>query len=255
MTAPLFYQPFNQPLDANGNPMPGCYWQFYATQTTTPTDTYADSALNTALSNPVVSDSAGRFVPIYLDPTTLYRARLRDADDNLIIDVDPIIPAPGRFVGETVLYHGNIANIPAGWQRADGTNSTLDARDRFPVGAGSTYAHQATGGAASASGTTGAAGGHNHGGATASHTLTVAEIPAHEHGQGSRGSNASSNGSGDQDFVSAFPGNGGGDTETVGGGGGHAHDITAVADHTHSISSISTVPPYVGYYIIEYVGA
>ena len=30
---------------------------------------------------------------------------------------------------------------------------------------------------------------------------------------------------------------------------------TAETDHTHSISSIATIPPYRGYYFIEYVGA
>ena len=44
------------------------------------------------------------------------------------------------------LWYGSIANIPAGWQICDGTNGTPDLRDNFIVGAGSTYAVDASGG-------------------------------------------------------------------------------------------------------------
>ena len=46
------------------------------------------------------------------------------------------------------LWYGSIANIPSGWVICDGTNGTPDLRDRFVVGAGSTYAVDATGGSA-----------------------------------------------------------------------------------------------------------
>lgn len=52
-----------------------------------------------------------------------------------------IIPSGG-----IIMWSGSIASIPAGWYLCDGNNSTPDLRDRFVVGAGSTYAVAATGG-------------------------------------------------------------------------------------------------------------
>ena len=50
--------------------------------------------------------------------------------------------------GIIMLWSGSSASIPAGWQICDGTNSTPNLRDRFVVGAGTTYAVGATGGSA-----------------------------------------------------------------------------------------------------------
>lgn len=52
--------------------------------------------------------------------------------------------------GMIILWSGSSASIPSGWLICDGTNSTPDLRDRFVVGAGSTYAVGATGGSANA---------------------------------------------------------------------------------------------------------
>jgi len=49
-----------------------------------------------------------------------------------------------------MLWSGSTASIPAGWLLCNGTSSTPDLRDRFVVGAGSTYAVDATGGSANA---------------------------------------------------------------------------------------------------------
>lgn len=49
--------------------------------------------------------------------------------------------------GVIVMWSGSVASIPSGWVICDGTNSTPDLRDRFVIGAGSTYAVAATGGA------------------------------------------------------------------------------------------------------------
>jgi hypothetical protein len=49
--------------------------------------------------------------------------------------------------GMIMLWSGSIVSIPSGWVICDGTNSTPDLRDKFVVGAGSTYAVAATGGA------------------------------------------------------------------------------------------------------------
>jgi len=67
------------------------------------------------------------------------------------------------------MWSGSIGSIPSGWLICDGTNGTPDLRNRFIVGAGSTYAVAATGGTADAivvshthTFTTGSAGTHNH---------------------------------------------------------------------------------------------
>jgi len=49
--------------------------------------------------------------------------------------------------GSIVLWAGAIVDIPASYALCDGNNGTPDLRDRFVVGAGSTYAVDASGGA------------------------------------------------------------------------------------------------------------
>ena len=78
--------------------------------------------------------------------------------------------------GGIILWSGAANAIPTGWYLCDGQNSTPDLRNRFVVGAGDTYAVDATGGSADAtlvshthgSGNlgTGNAGGHSHSGNT-----------------------------------------------------------------------------------------
>jgi hypothetical protein len=50
--------------------------------------------------------------------------------------------------GTIVLWSGSVASIPTGWVLCNGSNSTPDLRNRFVVGAGSTYAVGDTGGSA-----------------------------------------------------------------------------------------------------------
>jgi len=54
------------------------------------------------------------------------------------------------ITGMIMLWSGSIASIPSGWALCDGTSGTPDLRNRFIVGAGSTYAVDATGGSADA---------------------------------------------------------------------------------------------------------
>jgi hypothetical protein len=71
--------------------------------------------------------------------------------------------------GMIMLWSGSSASIPSGWLLCDGTSSTPDLRNRFVVGATSTYAVGATGGSANAivvshthTGTTSTVGDHQH---------------------------------------------------------------------------------------------
>ena len=54
--------------------------------------------------------------------------------------------------GMIMLWFGSIGSIPAGWLLCNGSNGTPNLRDKFVVGAGSTYAVGVTGGSAT----------HNH---------------------------------------------------------------------------------------------
>ena len=64
--------------------------------------------------------------------------------------------------GMIMMWYGLSTAVPAGWHICDGTVGTPDLRDKFVVGAGTTYAKGATGG-------------------EATHTLTIEEMPAHTH--------------------------------------------------------------------------
>ena len=58
--------------------------------------------------------------------------------------------ANGVPTGAIMMWSGSIATIPSGWLLCNGSSGTPDLRDRFIVGAGSTYAVAATGGSANA---------------------------------------------------------------------------------------------------------
>ena len=75
--------------------------------------------------------------------------------------------------GVITMWYGSIASIPSGWFLCDGTNSTPDLRDRFIVGAGTTYAVNATGGSANAIVVS-----HTH---TATSTFTGSAMGTHTH--------------------------------------------------------------------------
>lgn len=64
--------------------------------------------------------------------------------------------------GAIIMWGGALGSVPTGWQLCDGSSGTPDLRDRFIVGAGSSYPVGATGGAAQV-------------------TLTIDQIPAHAH--------------------------------------------------------------------------
>ena len=72
------------------------------------------------------------------------------------------------LTGMIVMWSGAIASIPIGYALCDGGSGTPDLRDKFVVGAGNTYAVNATGGTADATLVS-----HNH-------TTTVTD-PGHQH--------------------------------------------------------------------------
>lgn len=82
----------------------------------------------------------------------------------------------GIPIGTIAIWSGLLNTIPDGWQLADGTNGTLDLRDRFVVGAGSLYNPGTTGGSADA-----ALPSHTHT-ATSTSSFTGTALPTHSHG-------------------------------------------------------------------------
>ena len=58
--------------------------------------------------------------------------------------------SPSFVSGMIMMWSGSIVSIPTGWLLCNGASGTPDLRDRFVVGAGTTYAVNATGGSANA---------------------------------------------------------------------------------------------------------
>lgn len=98
--------------------------------------------------------------------------RVNITSDGTNISVVATYPVTGTIPsGGIIIWSGSSASIPSGWYLCDGTNSTPDLRDRFVVGAGSTYSVGATGGSKDAIVVA-----HTH---TATSTVTD---PGHTHG-------------------------------------------------------------------------
>lgn len=146
-------------FDSNGAPLNAGKIYTYQAGSSTPLATYTDNAGLVANTNPIILGTDGRPPQeIWLSEGYYYKFILKDSDDvtiqtydNLygIIGVAPT-PATPTPSGVIVLWSGSIGSIPAGWVLCNGSNGTPDLRDRFVVGAGSTYAVDATGGSANA---------------------------------------------------------------------------------------------------------
>jgi hypothetical protein len=141
--------------------------------------------------------------------------------------------------GGIIMWSGSIAAIPAGWVICDGTNSTPDLRDRFVVGAGSSYAVAATGGSKDAIVVS-----HSHTSQSASLSGSITGIAQ------SFGSSGTASG-----VFTKTTGNTVNDTPVqndAGDGGG----VTFNGNHSHTINSAGSsgtnanLPPY---YALAYI--
>ena len=131
----------------------------YQAGSTTPLTTYTDSSGLIANTNPIILGTDGRPPStIWLTEGFFYKFVLKTSADVTIQTYDNLygiigatppaatpIPAGGIF-----LWSGSIGSIPAGYVLCNGSNGTPDLRNRFIVGAASTYAVDATGGSADA---------------------------------------------------------------------------------------------------------
>lgn len=86
-------------LDSSGVPLSGAKMNVYEAGTTTPINTYSDTALSIANANPVVSNSVGIFGDMFVAPDD-YKYVLTDSDDVTIDTRDNItIVASSTFSG------------------------------------------------------------------------------------------------------------------------------------------------------------
>ena len=165
----------------DGLPLAAGKLQTYQAGSTTPLATFTDSSGLIANTNPIILGTSGRPPStIWLSDGFFYKFVLSDANDvviqtydNLygIVDAQPPAATPIP-TGGILLWSGSIGSIPAGYVLCNGNNGTPDLRDRFVVGAGTTYAVNATGGTADSVVVS-----HTH---TATSTPTVTD-PSHTH--------------------------------------------------------------------------
>ena len=151
------------------------------------------------------------------------------------------------LTGMIVMWSGEVATIPAGYALCDGTNSTPDLRNRFIMGAGSTYTPGDKGGSANAINVT-----HKHGGSVSVSTKTLSGTIKTRNGGGGRYADSvpvSTTGVFTWKNLTGSSGNG-----WQGEGGGNSATITMNANHNHSATlnvsnagvsgSNANIPPY-----------
>jgi len=177
-------------LDVDGRPLNAGKLYTYQAGSTTPFPTYTDVNGLIANTNPIILGTDGRPPStIWLTDGFFYKFILTDANDVTIQTYDNLYgiigtaPSPPTPIpsGVILLWSGSIGSIPSGYVLCNGSNGTPDLRNRFVVGAGSTYAVDATGGSADAIVVS-----HTH---TATSTSTVTD-PGHTHPTGSSGAGA-----------------------------------------------------------------
>jgi hypothetical protein len=139
-TGQLFYDPVARPLSSLGVAMPGAYYNFYVSGTTTPAIVYQDAgntlpypaaALNgsSPLFSVIQADGTGAMPPIFLNPETIYRVQLYSSTWSLIEDVDPYVPPmPVTGNGQLVLDAQGELTVNAPVPGGSGVTLTLNSR-------------------------------------------------------------------------------------------------------------------------------
>lgn len=156
-------------------------------------------------------------------------------------------PTTSLPTGIITMWYGTTTNVPSGWALCNGLNGTPDLRDRFILGAGTTYTAGTTGGSSTATLSVSNMPSHTHTGTTNSgegtHTHTLTD-PGHSHsgGVGNTGYNVPAQTSGYAILASTTTG-----SATTGisvNSTNSAHQHTFTTGSTGSGSSFSIMPPY-----------
>jgi hypothetical protein len=136
-TGTLTPSPYQTVLDANGNPVSGAKITTYVAGTVTPATTYTDVALTVANTNPIIADSAGRYVA-YLSPGSSYKFVITTSAGVAVATQDNIATVPPTNInldvtgtaGETIsagqavyLSDGSGSKTAGSWYKADNTNA------------------------------------------------------------------------------------------------------------------------------------
>lgn len=118
-------------VDTNGVPLGGAKLYSYEAGTTTPLDTFNDSTLSVANSNPLVADANGTFDYIFLAADD-YRFVFEDADGNTLATFeqdDYEVIASLTFTGGLEKV-GNTVQLASGVNNQTGTSYTIQTSDR-----------------------------------------------------------------------------------------------------------------------------
>ena len=225
-------------FDNNGAPLNAGKIYTYQAGSSTPLATYTSSSGLTANANPIILGTSGRPPnDIWLSEGFFYKFILKDSSDVTIQTYDNLygiigatppaatpIPAGGIF-----LWSGSIGSIPAGYVLCNGSNGTPDLRDRFIVGAGSTYAVDATGGSANSIVVS-----HTHTGSGTTNTASD-----HQHIVYTNSNQGPAGGGG-----TYIGGNQAGPQQTSSAAGAHSHTVNITTDSTGSSGTNANLPPY-----------
>ena len=141
-----------------GVPLNGGYIYTYQAGSSTPLATYTTAAGTIANTNPIQLGTSGRPPQeIWLTEGFSYKFILTDSSAVQIATFDDLYGILGTSAsvtpipaGSIIIWSGSIGSIPVGYYLCNGSNGTPDLRDKFVVGAGSTYAVGNTGGFTSA---------------------------------------------------------------------------------------------------------
>jgi microcystin-dependent protein len=231
------------------------------------------------INNPTAADFASEGDDVLRMIKRVLKNTFPDADK--AYDMDALTNVAGVPAGTIVMWSGLDTAIPVGWKLCDGTNGTPDLRGKFIIGAGGAGGVAVTGtvgansltldtdtvAAHSHTGSVQSGGSHNH--SVLPHTLSLSEIPVHNHGGGNHQHTFESgalvgtgnSGLGITGAVTRYVAQSGVIIQSEGGNGGHDHGCSSGGTHTHEMTidqagahkhtvSIDNRPASVGLYFI-----
>ena len=112
MALTLTPSPYQTVLDSDGNPVSGAKVNTYLAGTTTAASTYTTSVGDVANANPIVADSAGRFVA-YLSAGLSYKFVITTSAGVAVDEQDNVLAVPGSSVNLDIIGTAGVA-IAAG---------------------------------------------------------------------------------------------------------------------------------------------